>query len=93
MAYHHLCTHLQNHPVERIWVEINGRVNYPVKASLIQMEENGEINMDCLTHKFCVSWFSVTVCSVRTKLAIQAWNEHPIPGEVGACGIDHSPRL
>ncbi len=72
----------QNHPVERIWVEINSRVNYPVKACLIQMEENGEIDMASSMIKFCISWFSIRVCSVGTTLAIKAWNEHPIPGKM-----------
>ncbi len=71
---------MQNHPVERMWVEINGRVNYPVKATLIRMEENGEINMESSMQKFCVSWFSIRVCSIGTKLAVQAWNEPPITG-------------
>ena len=71
---------LQNHCVERIWVEINARVNYPVKACLIEMEARGDINMDCLHEKFCISWFTIRVCSVGTTLAVQAWNHHPIPG-------------
>ena len=71
---------IQNHPVERFWVEINGRVNYPVKASLIKMEEQGVIDMESSMHKFCVSWFAIRVCCVGTKLAVQAWNEHPVPG-------------
>ena len=36
----------QNHIVERFWVEINSRVNYPVKRCLVNMEEEGEIDMD-----------------------------------------------
>ena len=70
----------QNHPVERIWVEINSRVNYPVKASLNGMKENGDFDIESDSHKFCVSWFSIRVCCVGTKLAVQAWNYHPIPG-------------
>ena len=73
--------HDQNHPVERFWVEINTRVNYPVKACLVKMEELGVIDMESSMHKFCVSWFAIRVCSVGTKLAVQAWNEHPVPGQ------------
>jgi len=32
--------------VEWIWVEINARVNYPIKEMLAQMLENGEFDLD-----------------------------------------------
>ena len=70
----------QNHCVERMWVEINGRVNYPIKACLIEMQERNEINMDSEHVKFCVSWFTIRVSNMGTTLAVQAWNAHPIPG-------------
>lgn len=76
---------MQNHPVERFWGEINRRVLYPIKACLIALEEGGEINMESSGHKFCVSWFSIRVCHVGTRLAIQAWNEHPVPGKPILC--------
>ena len=63
-----------------MWVEINGHVNYPLKACLIEMQERNEINMDCDHEKFCVSWFTIQVSNVGTSLAVQAWNAHPIPG-------------
>ncbi len=63
-------------------MEINARVNYPLKACLIQLEERQDFNMDCTHVKFCVSWFSIRVASVGTSLAVQAWNDHPIPGTV-----------
>ena len=63
-----------------MWVEINGRVNYPLKACLIEMQERNEINMDSEHVKFCVSWFTIRVSNVGTTLAVQAWNAHPIPG-------------
>lgn len=65
---------MQNHCVERMWVEINGRVNYPLKACLVSLEERGDINMDCAHQKFCVSWFTIRVANIGTTLAIQAWN-------------------
>ena len=33
--------------------------------------------MDDPMHQYCVSWFSIQVCTVGTKLAVQAWNHHP----------------
>ena len=46
-----------------------------MKACLVGIEERGEIDMES-----CVSWFAIHVCCVGTKLTIQAWNEHTIPG-------------
>ena len=63
-----------------MWVEINARVNYPIKHCLVQLEENGEINIDDPHHKFCISWFTIHVTNVGTTLAVQAWNDHPVPG-------------
>ena len=63
-------------------MEVNGRVNYPVKSCLVALQERGEIDLDCPHQKFCVSWFTIRVCNIGTTLAVQAWNEHPIPGAV-----------
>ena len=65
--------------VERIWVEVNTRVNYPVKTALLEMLEQGEINLDDLLHRFCISLFSIKVVSVGIDF-IKSWNNHPIPG-------------
>ncbi len=43
---------LQNHTVERVWVEVNTRMNYPIKYALIQMMENHEIDTENPHHKF-----------------------------------------
>ena len=66
---------------ERVWVEINSRVNYPLKSCLRDMEEVGDINMDDPTHKFCTSWFTVRVANVGTSAAVKSWNEHRIPSK------------
>jgi len=71
---------LQNHTVERMWVEINGRVNYPIKSALIGMQQRGEIDLDSPAHQFCTSWFTLRVASAGCALAVQAWNNHPVPG-------------
>ena len=67
--------------MERIWVEINGHVNYPIKLCLIAFEEAGDINMDCTHQRYCVLWFTVWVANVGTSIAVNAWNYHPIPGD------------
>ena len=65
--------------MERFWPEINSRVNYPIKACLVDMEQEGDFDIDAETHKFCVSQFTLRVAHVGTSLTMQAWNEHPIP--------------
>ena len=70
----------QNHCVERIWVEVNSRVNYPIKTCLLDLEERGDLDMECNHVKFCVSWFAIRVASICTTLAVNSWNDHPIPG-------------
>ena len=68
-----------------MWVEINGRVNYPIKACLVALQERGEIDLDCPHQSFCISWFTIRVANVGTSLAIESWNNHPIPGIVINC--------
>ena len=64
--------------VERIWVEVNTRINYPIKETLIKMMENGEISLDDQMCKFCVSWYTLRVANIGISLLISSWNEHPI---------------
>ena len=64
-----------------MWVEINGRVNYPLKNILIKLEEEGVIDMDSPVDRYCVSQFTLHVANAGATQAVQAWNEHPIPGK------------
>ena len=66
--------------IERLWVEVNTQVNYPVKKILTEMENASDTNMGNNLHKYCVSWFSIRVLTIGVKLFIQSWNSHPIPG-------------
>ena len=45
------------------------------------MDEQGQIDMESETHKFCVSWLAIRVCSVGAAMAVEAWNDHPLPGK------------
>ena len=66
----------QNHTVERIWPEVNHRVNYPIKRKLIEMEENNEVDMTCLR----TSSVSHLCAHMLLHTFVQAWNSHPIAG-------------
>jgi hypothetical protein len=73
-------TSRQNHRVERMWPEVNQRVNYPVKRVLIEMEARDEIDMTNTTIKYCVSWTTINVIKKAIQNFVQAWNSHRIPG-------------
>ena len=72
--------YLQNHLAERHWVEINSRVNFPIKRALVSMQTNSVIDMDCPTTKYCVSFMTSKLCQIGIQKHIQAWNNHRIPG-------------
>ena len=74
-------TSTHNHIIERIWVEVNSRVTYPIKRIVVVMDEQRQINMDDDIEKYCVSFVLRSVCSVGLNRMIEAWNNHSIPGK------------
>ena len=75
-----LC-YFQNSVIERIWPEVNHRVNYTLKRKVIEMEEDGQINLDHPHTKFCVSHILVNVSGYGLKFFVEAWNLHHITGK------------
>ena len=71
--------------IERLLVEVNARINYPVKSILLEMENCGKISMANSLHKHCVSWFAIEVLTSGVETFIRSWNNHPIPGNVIMC--------
>ena len=67
-----------NHAVERLWVEVNARINYPIKRALSELVEDDNIDMTCEYTKSCVSEFSLRVCKYGISNFINAWNNHTI---------------
>ncbi|XP_057290186.1 uncharacterized protein LOC130612862 [Hydractinia symbiolongicarpus] len=70
----------KNLPIERIWPEVNSRVNYPVKKILVEMDNSNTINMEDEVQKFCVSSIVCLVTGFGVNRVVSAWNEHSIPG-------------
>ena len=71
---------MQNHTIERLWIEVNARIAYPIKQVQLNMQEGDEISVESASHNYCISWFVMQVCNVGAALFISSWNAHPIPG-------------
>lgn len=72
-------TSTNNHITERIWVELNHRVTYPIKRVIVSMDDQGIVDMSCSITKFSVSTLLLRVCEVGMTRMVAAWNSHPIP--------------
>lgn len=81
-------TSRQNHRAERIWPEVNSRINYPIKAVLVLMEDEELIDMGNEVHKFGVSWVTIQVAAPAVATFVRAWNAHRIPGRNGGISND-----
>lgn len=75
------------HKIERIWVKINKQVNYPIKMCILEMQNDHTLRTDdpADPHCFCASWLALGVSRVGMTPAVQAWNDHPIPGVFTSC--------
>ena len=71
----------QNHTIERIWVEVNGRVNYPIKLALNEMNDADDIDLEDPQQQFAVSAVTKQVASHGCKIMVSSWNNHVIPDE------------
>ena len=54
----------QNHIIERMWVELNQRVSYPIKKILVHMTETGLIDMSDDACKYSVSMIASNAAKV-----------------------------
>ena len=72
-------TSTQNHIIERIWVELNRRVIYPIKRAIVEIQEIATINMNCPVTMFAVSNVLMQVTEVGMNRMIISWNSHFIP--------------
>lgn len=78
---HFKTTSKKNLAIERIWPEVNARVNYPIKRILVELEENGSIDIDNDYIAYCVSWFACEVAKVGMERFVTSWNSHRIKGD------------
>lgn len=69
----------ENNIIERMWVEVNSRVNYPLKSALNRFIQQGDIDFSSEYTKYAVSWVTCRVSYVGLKRFVDAWNHHSIP--------------
>ena len=69
----------KNHVIERVWVELNQRVTYPIKRVVASMVNQGSLDIESDMVKYCVSTVLQAVASVGMQRMISAWNAHYIP--------------
>ncbi|XP_067292504.1 uncharacterized protein [Pseudorasbora parva] len=74
-------TSTKNHTVERIWPEINKRVNFPIKSALIQMVDQESLDLEDGLSRYCVSNLTCEISRIGVQQFVCAWNSHNILGK------------
>lgn len=77
---HMKTTSKRNLMIERVWPEVNSRINYPIKRVLTELEEKGILDISDENVRFCVSWFTCEVAKVGMSRFVESWNHHRIKG-------------
>ena len=58
--------------IERVWVELNRRVSYPIKRAVSSMVARNMVDLDSEVVKFCVSTVLIPLRKIGTERFISA---------------------
>ena len=59
-----------------MWIEVNTRVNYPIKDILSNLFGSDKIDMGNEVTKFCISWVSCNLRKYGLTNIVQSWNNN-----------------
>ena len=86
----------RNLRIERWWVELNKRVNYPIKTLLCQLVESNELPTANENECFIVGEFIRRTCEIGVSRLVASWNHHRIDNKGvpinGSTAIGQVPR-
>ena len=71
--------------MERLWVEVNQRVNYPIKEALNALVEGDQLDMEDDITRFSISWVTTRLCQEGIQHCVTSWNHHHIPSSNFNC--------
>lgn len=82
-------TSTSNYVAERMWPEVNKRINYPIKRQLCEIEAQEDIDFADPVVMFSVSWITMFVARDATEHMVDSWNFHRIPGPNGCVPVEN----
>ena len=64
--------------IERLWREVNMRVNYPIKTDMQQLVDNDILDIENDTHKYVLSIVLIPIVSYGMEMFVKSWNHHRV---------------